>query len=131
MMMPTSGFIARLYTRRPPLSLSASCGCAPGIFSTARFSARRPSGPDGLPRCCARRIAEYVGLLIVGPILLVGFIGLAHATLGGTRHWFAGVSLMETLAGWAVRLSPYFMVTVFFTALYMFIPHTRVRWRPA
>jgi len=83
------------------------------------------------PRSFARRIAEYIGLLIVGPILLVGFIGLAHATLGGTRHWFAGMPLMETVAGWAVVLSPYLMVTAFFTALYMFIPNTRVRLRPA
>jgi membrane protein len=70
-------------------------------------------------------------LLIVGPILLVGFIGLAHATLGGTRQWFAGVPLMETLASWSVSLSPYLMVTAFFTALYMFIPNTRVRFVPA
>jgi membrane protein len=83
------------------------------------------------PRSFARRIAEYVGLLIAGPILLVGFIGLAHATLGGTQHWIAGVPLLQKLSTLAIGLAPYVMVTVFFTALYMFIPNTRVRFIPA
>ena len=33
------------------------------------------------PRSLARRVAEYLILLIVGPLLLVGFIGLSHAAL--------------------------------------------------
>lgn len=74
------------------------------------------------PRSFARRIAEYVGLLIVGPILLVGFIGLSHAALGGSLKHTAALS---------INLAPYLMVTALFTALYMFIPNTRVRFVPA
>jgi membrane protein len=75
------------------------------------------------PRSFARRIAEYVGLLIIGPILVVGFIGLSHAALGGSlQHRFSGVSL---------NIAPYLMVTALFTVLYMFIPNTRVRLGPA
>jgi membrane protein len=33
------------------------------------------------PRSLARRIAEYLTLLVVGPLLLVGFIGLTDAAL--------------------------------------------------
>jgi membrane protein len=83
------------------------------------------------PRSFARRIAEYLGLLIAGPVLLVAFIGLAHATLGGTRDWIAGVPVLQGVSGVAINLAPYVMVTAFFTALYMFIPNTRVRLRPA
>jgi len=83
------------------------------------------------PRSFARRIAEYVGLLIAGPVLLVAFIGLAHATLGGTRDWIAGVPVLQGVSGVAINLAPYVMVTAFFTAIYMFIPNTRVRLRPA
>jgi membrane protein len=75
------------------------------------------------PRSFARRIAEYVGLLIVGPILVVGFIGLVHATLGGSWH--------QRFSGLPINIAPYLMVTVLFTALYMFIPNTRVRFMPA
>ena len=35
------------------------------------------------PRSFARRVAEYLSLLIIGPILLVGFLALSHAALGG------------------------------------------------
>jgi membrane protein len=66
----------------------------------------------------ARRIAEYLTLLVIGPVLLVAFIGLTHATIASTP-----VSLLS--------LTPYAMVTVFFTGMYMFIPNTRVRWGPA
>ncbi len=75
------------------------------------------------PRSFARRIAEYAGLLIIGPILLVGFIGLAHAALGG--------ALQERFSALPVNLAPYVMVTFFFTVIYMFIPNTRVRFIPA
>ena len=34
------------------------------------------------PRSFARRLAEYTSLLIAGPVLLVGFLGLTHAALG-------------------------------------------------
>ncbi|HZO23228.1 MAG TPA: YhjD/YihY/BrkB family envelope integrity protein, partial [Steroidobacteraceae bacterium] len=36
------------------------------------------------PRSFARRIAEYLTLLVVGPVLLVAFIGLSHATIAST-----------------------------------------------
>jgi membrane protein len=75
------------------------------------------------PRSFARRIAEYVGLLIIGPILIVGFIGLSHFALGGSWH--------QRFAALPVNLAPYLMVTLLFTALYMFIPNTRVRLVPA
>src|SRR5882757_8041404 len=35
------------------------------------------------PRSFARRVAEYMSLLIIGPLLLVGFIGLSHAAMSG------------------------------------------------
>ena len=75
------------------------------------------------PRSFARRIAEYIGLLIAGPILIVGFIGLVHATLGG--GW------QQRFAWLPINFAPYVMVTILFTALYMFIPNTRVRFVPA
>ncbi|HKZ72687.1 MAG TPA: YihY/virulence factor BrkB family protein, partial [Steroidobacteraceae bacterium] len=80
------------------------------------------------PRSFARRAAEYLSLLIVGPILLVGFIGLSHAALETeAMKRIAELPLLQRLIASAVELSPYAMVTVFFTALYMFIPNTRVQ----
>jgi membrane protein len=83
------------------------------------------------PRSFARRVAEYLSLLIIGPLLLVGFLGLAHAALGGPLGKVAALPFLTQVNRGAIYLLPYLMVTAFFTVLYMFVPNTRVRWRPA
>jgi membrane protein len=83
-------------------------------------------------RSFARRVTEYVALLIVGPIVVVSFLGLSHraldsATAGITRYMPFG----ERLIAVALELSPYFMVAAIFTTVYMFVPNTKVKWKPA
>jgi membrane protein len=84
------------------------------------------------PRSFARRLAEYMTLLIAGPVLVVGFIGLSHAALSSAPvQEVVRLPLLQWLRGTAISLAPYLMVSAFFTALYMMIPNTRVRWRAA
>ncbi len=84
------------------------------------------------PRSFTRRITEYLTLIVVGPVLLVAFVGLTHATLGSAPVLtVTKLPLMKRLTTAAIPLAPYAMVTAFFTGLYMFIPNTRVQWRPA
>jgi membrane protein len=84
------------------------------------------------PRSFARRLAEYTTLLIAGPVLLVGFIGLSHAALASAPiQEVVRLPLLQRLRGTGIALAPYLMVTAFFTALYMMIPNTRVQWRAA
>src|SRR2546421_4763913 len=84
------------------------------------------------PRGFARRLAEYTSLLIAGPVLLVGFIGLSHAALASAPvQEVVHLPLLQRLRGTGIALAPYVMVTAFFTALYMMIPNTRVQWRAA
>ena len=84
------------------------------------------------PRSFARRLAEYTSLLIAGPVLLVGFVGLTQKALGSVPvQELVHLPWLQRLSGTGIRLAPYAMVTAFFTALYMMIPNTRVRWRPA
>jgi membrane protein len=80
------------------------------------------------PRSFARRATEYLSLLIIGPILVVGFIGLSHAAMESrAMQAIVELPLAERLIASSLELAPYVMVTVFFTALYMFIPNTRVQ----
>lgn len=81
------------------------------------------------PRGLARRIAEYLILIIVGPLLLVGFLGLSHAALDTTA--VQEVARLRVLRYVGFHLAPYAIVTVFFTGAYMLIPNTRVQWRAA
>jgi membrane protein len=84
------------------------------------------------PRSWARRVAEYLSLLVIGPILLVGFIGLSHATVGRAIDTaVTEVPMLQQVSRSLLKLLPYVEVTAFFTVLYMFIPNTRVHWKPA
>ena len=83
-------------------------------------------------RSFARRLTEYVSLLIIGPMLMVGFLALSHAALGSASvHDVVNLAPLQRLRGTGIDLAPYVMVTAFFVVLYMFIPNTRVRLWPA
>jgi membrane protein len=83
-------------------------------------------------RSLGRRVAEFLSLLIVGPVLLGGFIALSHtAIIAGPLQLANSVPLVSRLLNLGLHLAPYAMVTILFTFLYMFIPNTRVRLRPA
>jgi membrane protein len=84
------------------------------------------------PRSFARRVAEYTFLLIAGPVVLVGFIGLSHRALSSVPlQELVRLPLLQLLRSTGIRVAPYAMVSAFFMALYMMTPNTRVRWRPA
>ena len=84
------------------------------------------------PRSFARRLAEYTGFLIAAPVILVGFVGLLHATFASAPvQEVVHLPLLQRLRGAGLVVAPYAMVTAFFTALYMIIPNTRVHWRAA
>jgi len=79
------------------------------------------------PRSFARRATEYLSLLIVGPILVVGFLLLSHAALDSEAvKRIVELPFLQKIYAAGLVVAPYAMVTAFFTALYMFIPNTRV-----
>jgi membrane protein len=83
-------------------------------------------------RSFARRVTEYVALLIVGPIVIVSFIGLSHNALESATAGFGRyMPFWDRLTTGMLEISPYVMVTCIFTAVYMFVPNTKVKWKPA
>jgi membrane protein len=84
-------------------------------------------------RSFARRITEYVALLIVGPIVVVSFLGLSHHALQAASAGIIGryMPFYDRLKEMGLWVAPYFMVTAIFTAVYMFVPNTKVKWKPA
>jgi membrane protein len=84
------------------------------------------------PRSFARRVSEYLSLMVVGPILLVVILGLtASAADSAIMQKIASIEPFGTLFGVFGRVSPYLVVAGAFTFLYMFIPNTRVHFVPA
>jgi membrane protein len=83
-------------------------------------------------RSIGRRVGEFLSLLVIGPVLLGGFIALSHtAIIAGPVHEATAHPLISRLMGLGLQLAPYVMVTLLFTILYIIIPNTRVRLQPA
>lgn len=83
-------------------------------------------------RSIARRFSEYLGVLVIGPVLMVAAFGLV-ASLGTHRAvaWLSAHQPLGTLVLMLGRLGPTLIVTAGFTFLYTFIPNTKVRLRVA
>lgn len=84
------------------------------------------------PRSFARRVTEYLTLVVAGPVILVMFIGMSHRAIDSAPFRdLSHLPLLDMLTAAGIRLAPYAMVIAFFTGLYLLVPNTRVRWRPA
>jgi membrane protein len=84
------------------------------------------------PRTLARRCAEYLIALTAGPILLAaGLAVLASTRDSAVARWSRLILPLNWTLSLAGKLLPYAIVTFAFTALYILVPNTRVRWRAA
>jgi membrane protein len=83
-------------------------------------------------RSLARRISEYLSVLIVGPILAVAAFGLvASLSTNSIAAWLGTHPPFDLLRAMAGRLAPLLLVAGGFTFMYSFVPNTRVRLRYA
>ena len=84
------------------------------------------------PRSFARRLTDYVVVLVIGPVLMVAAI-----TIIGSLGSNAGVQYLSNLPGvgqallLAGKLLPLIIISGVFTFLYMFMPNTRVNFTAA
>jgi membrane protein len=84
------------------------------------------------PRNFGRRVAEYVALLIIGPVLLAAVVGLSRlAADSEPMRALSELPLMVRVVGAALSLAPYLIASGLLTLLYMVIPNTAVRFGPA
>ncbi len=85
-----------------------------------------------LPRNFARRMAEYLALLIMGPVLLAAVIGLSRLAADSVPlRLLSQLPWIDRATALGVQLAPYVTVSALLTVLYMAIPNTHVRLRPA
>jgi membrane protein len=78
-----------------------------------------------VPRNFMRRIAEYLALLIVAPLLVATLVTMARTP--PSAHLLAGLPLLRQLLAALVSLVPYVVISGGFAAVYGLIPNTRVR----
>lgn len=84
------------------------------------------------PRSFARRVMEYLSMLVIGPIVLVTAFGLI-ASAGHSRwaHSLTQLPVIAPIVAGVGALIPYVVITGVFTFLFGFIPNIRVRFVPA
>jgi len=84
------------------------------------------------PRTFVEGFGHYLSVIMIGPLLLVGALGLtatvsSHTAVEHIIGWApAGVLLVA-----AAKLLPYVLVISAFSFMYMFIPHTYVSFKAA
>jgi membrane protein len=74
-------------------------------------------------RSIGRRLAEYVSLLVLGPLLIVSALALSQEALDAS-----GIQAFNVLS---LGLAPLLVVTMLFAAVYALAPNTKVRWSAA
>jgi membrane protein len=84
------------------------------------------------PRSISRRLTEFLLVLLIVPLAIVVALG-AIASIGDESafQWLAGSKILGPLFSATSKLTPYFVVIVVFTALYKYMPNTRVDFRSA
>jgi len=84
------------------------------------------------PRRLTQRFSQYLSVLTVGPMLVFAALGVT-ATLFSHRvvQALADLEPLGTIVAGIGRLVPYLLVIGAFLFIYMFMPNTKVRFRPA
>jgi membrane protein len=83
-------------------------------------------------RTFAERFKDYLSVIIVGPVLVFASLGISATVMSDPMMGrLAEIQPLGTIIEFVGRLVPIAMVTVAFSLIYMFVPHTRVRVGPA
>jgi len=78
-------------------------------------------------RSIPRRVVEFVTLVTLGPLVVFAVIGFGTAAINSVPDFSLGSQARQV----AIVLAPYAIVTGLFTAIYIMMPNTRVRFLPA
>lgn len=83
-------------------------------------------------RSLARRLSEYLSVMVLGPVMLVSLVGL-FAAVGDSAllQKLAHVPVLGFVLTGLGKLGPFVVVALVLSAVYAILPNTRVHWRPA
>jgi len=80
----------------------------------------------------SRRFTEYLLILLIVPLAIVVTLGAIASLSNETAfQWLASNTFFGPFLAATTKLTPYFVVIVVFTALYKYMPNTRVNFRSA
>lgn len=83
-------------------------------------------------RSMARRFADYLSVVMIGPVLVFSALGVAATVVNhDVVKQLSEIEPFGTLLLVGTKLLPYVMIILAFTFLYKFIPNTKVKLSPA
>jgi len=83
-------------------------------------------------RSFARRLTEYMIVLLIGPVIIVIALGMIASLRSNTLvQFFLTTDAISPILVATNKLTPYLLVTGVFTFLYMYMPNTKVRFKAA
>ena len=83
-------------------------------------------------RNLSQRFSGYLSVVMIGPLLVVTALGITASTMNtGLVQQIVAIEPFGTLLIGLSKLVPYLLVIGAFTAIYILIPHTNVKWKSA
>lgn len=83
-------------------------------------------------RSLGQTFAIYMSVLLVGPLLVFSALSIISAlATDNVIDWITHRQGMETLIAWGGQVVPYLILVIAFTFVYMMVPNTSVRFKPA
>jgi membrane protein len=84
------------------------------------------------PRSLARRVSEYLVVMLIGPAIAVfAMVLLARVEASDVLARLSGLTTGQASASGSPHFTPYVMVVALFAFVYVYMPNTRVRIGPA
>ena len=81
-------------------------------------------------RSIFRTNTDYIALLFLIPVVIVVSSGLS-ILVAALNHQLKDIIVLGPLMSFAIKLSPYLLLSVAFTVLYIFMPNTKVKLKSA
>ena len=83
-------------------------------------------------RNLSQRFSGYLSVVMIGPLLVVTALGITASTMNtGLVQQIVAIEPFGSLIIGLTKLVPYLLVIGAFTAIYILIPHTNVKWKSA
>lgn len=84
------------------------------------------------PRSMTRRFTDYMSLLLIGPLLIFSAFGITAAFMSSSfMEKVSGIGAIGYILYLSHDLVPYVITCAAFTFVYMLMPSTKVKFRPA
>ncbi len=83
-------------------------------------------------RSLSRRFSDYLSVILVGPVLVFSAIGMTASMMSSAMvQRILSIEPFGSLVVLLTNLMPFFLVTLAFSFVYMFVPNTKVKFRSA